>query len=173
MGKMPVFVGRMQTRHCCCFRQKPSLSAGDINTVCQNTAYATPKTCVIDSGKKKSTKINFFGPETAGWGGGLPPEGVGVKKFVPSLESLSSLGFDARNLGCPGIFAGMSRTPGGVQKVCARKVCAHFAFPIDGQFMCGQASDSTGHLVLLIFSIVPFPAVGEGGGPLWSIPYPP
>ena len=40
--------------------------------------------------RKKSTKINFLGPETAGWGGGLPREGVVVEKFVPSLESLSS-----------------------------------------------------------------------------------
>ena len=38
------------------------------------------------------------------------------KKFVPSLESLSSLGFEGRNLGCPGNFAGMSRTPQGVEK---------------------------------------------------------
>ena len=49
------------------------------------------------------------------------PGGVGVlvvaEKFMPSLESLSSLGFEERNLGCPGNFAGMSRTPGGVQKV--------------------------------------------------------
>ena len=63
-----------------------------------------------------------------GEGGGLPPEGVGVEKFVPSLESLSSLGFEERNLGCPGNFAGMSRTPV-VQKVCAKKVCVHFSFP--------------------------------------------
>ena len=61
--------------------------------------------------------------------GGLPREGVMVEKFVPSLESLSSLGFEGKNLGCPGIFAGMSRTPGGVQKVGAKKVRAHFSFP--------------------------------------------
>ena len=67
--------------------------------------------------RKKSTKINFLGPETARWGGGLPREGVVVENFVPSLESLSSLGFEERNLGCPGNFAGMSRTPGGIQKV--------------------------------------------------------
>ena len=79
--------------------------------------------------RKKSTKINFLGPETARWGGGLPREGVVAEKFVPSLESLSSLGFEERNLGCPGNFAGMSRTPGGVQKVCAKKVRAHFWFP--------------------------------------------
>ena len=70
--------------------------------------------------RKKSTKINFFGPETAGWGGGLPPERVGVEKFVPSLESLSSLGFEG-NLGWPGNFAGMSRTPEDVQKLRAKK----------------------------------------------------
>ena len=55
-----------------------------------------------------------------------------AKKFVPSLESLSSLGFEGRNLGCPGIFAGMSRTPGDVQKVCAKEVCVHFSFPTKG-----------------------------------------
>ena len=55
-------------------------------------------------------RLTFFGPEAAGWGGGLPPEGVGVEKFVPSLESLSSLGFEKSNLGCPRNFAGMSRT---------------------------------------------------------------
>ena len=82
--------------------------------------------------RKKSTKINFLGPETARWGGGLPREGVGVENFVPSLETLSSLGFEERNLGCPGIFAGMSRTPGGVRKVRAKKVRAHFSFPTNG-----------------------------------------
>ena len=40
-----------------------------------------------------------MGPESAGWGGDLPREGVGVEKFVPSLESLSSLGFEGRNCG--------------------------------------------------------------------------
>ena len=36
---------------------------------------------------------------------------------------------EERNPGCPGNFAGMSRTPGGVQKVCAKKLRAHFSFP--------------------------------------------
>ena len=75
---------------------------------------------------RKKTKINFLGPETPGWGGGLPREGVVVEKFVPSLEHLSSLGLGGRNLGCPGNFAGMSRTLGGVQKVCAKLVRARF-----------------------------------------------
>ena len=34
------------------------------------------------------TKMNFWGPETASWGGGLPREGMVVEKLVPSLESL-------------------------------------------------------------------------------------
>ena len=83
----------------------------------------------IDQARKKSTKIKFLGPETARWGGGLPREGVVAENFVPALETLSSLGFEERNPGCPGNFAGMSRTPGGVQKVCAKKLRAHFSFP--------------------------------------------
>ena len=68
--------------------------------------------------RKKSTKINFLGPETARWGGGLPREGVVAEKFAPSLESLFSLGFEERNPGCARNFAaGMSRTPRGVRKV--------------------------------------------------------
>ena len=79
--------------------------------------------------RKKSTKIKFLGPETARWGGGLPREGVVAENFVRALETLSSLGFEERNPGCPGNFAGMSRTPGGVQKVCAKKLRAHISFP--------------------------------------------
>ena len=53
---------------------------------------------------------NFLGQKTARWGGGLPREGVVVEKFVPSPESLSSLGFAKGGtwdvlgilLGCPG-----------------------------------------------------------------------
>ena len=74
-----------------------------------------------NSGKKKEHKDELFGSgdRPLGWGES--------KKFVPSLESLSFLGFEERNLGCPGNFAGMSRTPGGVQKVCAIKSsCAFF-----------------------------------------------
>ena len=68
------------------------------------------------SDAKESTKINFLGPETARWGGGLPCEGVVAKKFVPSLESLSSLGFEDRNPGCPRNFAGCPRPLGMFKK---------------------------------------------------------
>ena len=80
--------------------------------------------------QEKEEHKDLLGPETARWGGGLPREGVVAEKFAPSLESLSSLGFEEFNLGCPGNFAGMSRTPGGVQKsLCRKKVRAHFSFP--------------------------------------------
>ena len=52
-------------------------------------------------------------------------EGVVAEKFAPSLESLSSLDFEEKNLGGPGNFAGMSWTYGGVQKICAKKGCVH------------------------------------------------
>ena len=74
-----------------------------------------------------SINISFLGPETGRCGEGLPREGVAVKKFVSSLKSLSSLGFEDRNLRCPGNFAGMSRTPGGCsESSCAKKVCGHY-----------------------------------------------
>ena len=86
----------------------------------------------MNQSRKRSTKINFLGPETAGWGGGLPREGVVVGKFVPSLESLCSFGLAGRSQGCPGKFAGMSRTLGALQKVCAKKVRAHFLSLVKG-----------------------------------------
>ena len=54
-----------------------------------------------------------------GWGSST--RRVVAEKFMLSLESLSSLGFEERNLGCPGNFAGMSRTLGGVQKFVQTK----------------------------------------------------
>ena len=124
--------------------------------------------------QKKSTKINFWGPETARWGGGVfHPKGWWPKSSCPASKvclpwgfrreksgmsrefcwdvpdpwrcskSLCKQkvhahfpsfvflgGFEGRNLGCLGNFAGTSRTPGGVQKVCANKKssCAFF-FP--------------------------------------------
>ena len=83
----------------------------------------------ISQARKKSTKINFLGPKTTRWGGGRPREGVVAEKFVPSLESLSSLGFKERNLGCPGNFAGMSRTPKGVQKFVQKEFVRIFRSP--------------------------------------------
>ena len=38
------------------------------------------------SGKKKEPKPKLFGLDIFGWGGGLPHEGVGAKKFGMSFE---------------------------------------------------------------------------------------
>ena len=53
-----------------------------------------------------------------GWGSSTQ---TGGGRKVLALPRKFVLGFEDRNLGCPRHYAGMSRTPGGVQKVC---VCA-------------------------------------------------
>ena len=39
------------------------------------------------SSKRKEPKPKVFGPDIFGWGGGLPREAVGAKKFGMSLET--------------------------------------------------------------------------------------
>ena len=63
------------------------------------------------SGKKKEPRPKLFGPDIFGWGGGLPREGVGAKKFGMSFETQGNQTFLA---GYPGILAGTSR---GARKV--------------------------------------------------------
>ena len=60
-----------------------------------------------------------------GWGSSR--EGVGVEKFVPSLESLSSLGFEGRSLGCPGPLVMFKKL---VQKSLCKKFVLMFQ-PLD------------------------------------------
>ena len=60
--------------------------------------------------KKKEPKPKLFGPDIFGWGGGLPREGVGAKKFDMSFETQKNKFFG----GYPGILPGY---PGGPQKV--------------------------------------------------------
>ena len=79
--------------------------------------------------EKRAQRLSFWVRRPPGGVGVFHAKGVVAKNFVPALETLSSLGFEERNPGCPGNFAGMSRTPGGVQKVCAKKLRAHFSFP--------------------------------------------
>ena len=71
-----------------------------------------------------------------GWG--LPRDGVVAEKFVPSLESLSSLGLEERNLDVPGILPGRDvPDPCGCSKVCGKKKFVRFfrslvmAYPIN------------------------------------------
>ena len=96
--------------------------------VCKQFSPLWYRTCIsIENQAKKSTKINFSWVRR-------PPGGVGVfhakgwwpKSSCPPLTVclpwLSKKGI----WDVPGIFAGMSRSRGGVQKVCAKRVCAHF-----------------------------------------------
>ena len=73
------------------------------------------------SGKKKRTQMLACWARRLLWGGGLPCEGVGVEKFVPSFKTLFFLASEGGNMGCPRHFAGMSRTPAGVRKECRKK----------------------------------------------------
>ena len=76
----------------------------------------------VNLARKTSPKINFLGPETAGWGGGLLHEGVGVEKFVPSLESLFSFGFEGREPGMSRESCQDVPDPWG----CSKSLCAFF-----------------------------------------------
>ena len=68
-----------------------------------------------------------------GWGSSTRRGGGRKLRALP--RNLSSLGFEERNLGYVGIFAGMSRTPGGVRKVRAKKARAHLSFPKSGTWV--------------------------------------
>ena len=57
------------------------------------------------------------------WGGGLPRKGVVAEKFVPSLESLSSLGWDV-----PGILPGCPGPLGAFKKFMQRKFVRIFRY---------------------------------------------
>ena len=55
--------------------------------ICDDSTFleARPRGVVIQG--KKEPKPKLFGPDIFGWGGGLPREGVGAKKFVMSFET--------------------------------------------------------------------------------------
>ena len=62
-----------------------------------------------------------------GWGSSTRRGGGRKVRALP--RSLSSLGFRREESGCPRNFAGMSRTPGGVQKACAKQSSCAFFVP--------------------------------------------
>ena len=101
----------------------------ELSTSLNSTSVTREVRAGVIQASKKSTRINFLGPETARWGGGLPREGVVAEKFVPSIESF--LGLRTEDLGYPGNFARISRTPRSVQTVGAKKARARFSFPND------------------------------------------
>ena len=76
---------------------------------------------------KKSTKIKFWGSETAGWGGSSTRRGG--RRKVPALPRNCVFPWVSKgwNLGCAGNFARMSRTLRVFKKFLHTKVCAHFS----------------------------------------------
>ena len=74
------------------------------------------------SGKKKEPKPKLFGPDSSGWGGGLPREGVGAKKFGMSFETQETKLF-GRDI------PGFCRDIPGAPKSLRKKVCVQFSSP--------------------------------------------
>ena len=64
------------------------------------------------SGKKKEFKAKLFGPDIFGWGGGLPREGLGAKKFGMSFETQGNQTFGRDVPGfLPGYPSGIPKPP--------------------------------------------------------------
>ena len=78
--------------------------------------YKTP----LKSGTKKEPKPKLFGPDIFRWGGGLPRERVGAKKFDMPLETREIKLF-GRDI--PGFRRDI---PGGTRKVWEKKVWVQF-----------------------------------------------
>ena len=68
-------------------------------------------------GKKEEPKPKLFGPDIFGWGGGLPREGVGAKKFGMKPREATLLGGISRDF-CQDI-------PGAPEK-CEKKMVSIF-----------------------------------------------
>ena len=75
------------------------------------------------SGTKKEHKPKLLSQDIFRWGGCLPCEGVGAKKFGMPLETREIKLFFP---GYPGILPGY---PGGDRKVWEKKACAQFSSP--------------------------------------------
>ena len=84
---------------------------------CAGGETRVPFQVAPSSGKKMKPKPKLFDPDIFGWGGGLPREGVGAKKFGMSFETQG-------NQTCwrdiPGFMAGY---PGGRPKSLRQKSC--------------------------------------------------
>ena len=97
----------------------------------RKTAFQALKWLIstLSSGKKKEPKPKLFGPDTFGWGGGLPREGVGAKNFGMSFETQGNQTF-WRDI--PGFCRDM---PGALEKFEKKK----FVFNSRPLFLAGKA----------------------------------
>ena len=81
---------------------------------------------MLSSGQKNEHKLKLLGPDVFWWGGGLPREGMGAKKFGMSLETREAKLF-WRDI--PGFFAGMSqRVPKSLRNISLRSVGVPYNF---------------------------------------------
>ena len=78
----------------------------------------------LKSGTKNEPKPRLFSPDILGWGGGLPHEGVGAKKFGMPLETREIKLF-WRDI--PGLRRDIPKSP---EKFEKKKVWVQFSFPI-------------------------------------------
>ena len=103
--------------------------------------------------KTHTHKINFLGPETARWGGGLPRERVGSESSRPPSKVCLPWFIEGGKLGCPGNFGGMCQTPWGVQKACAKKGSCAFFVPYGGagRFLFKRTLCSLSQLLGMVF----------------------
>ena len=74
------------------FAHPPSDARNEIpaiwRAICDKFAQCPLRECtLLKSGTKNEPKPKLFGPDIFGWGGGLPRERVGAKKFDTSLET--------------------------------------------------------------------------------------
>ena len=74
--------------------------------------------------QENGTQTQTFGPDIFGWGGGLPRERVGAKKFDTSLETREIKLF-GRDI--PGFCRDIPESP---EKFEKKRVCVQFPFPI-------------------------------------------
>ena len=106
----------------------------------------------ILSGKKKEPKPKLFGPDISRWGGGLPREGVGAKKFGMSFETQGNQTF-GRDI--PGFCWDIPGCPKSLRK---RGLCS-ILVPYLFRSLFGNLPLVLGHLlvaILVIFLPIPF-----------------
>ena len=97
---------------------------------------------------KRTQRLTFWARRLPAGVGGLPREGVGSKSSCP-LSKVFFFGPQGMEPAMSREFAGMSQITGVVQRVSAKKVCAHFVFPIhvvkfEGvALLCGKREHGT------------------------------
>ena len=134
--EIPAFGGRRKPQKTADFRRKPKIFAENRRKPQIGLRHLR---CVIFSSalfvegsknqaRKKEPKPKLFGPDIFRWGGGLPREGVGAKKFGMSFETQ---GYKSFWPDIPGFCRDILGRPKSLRNnsVC---VCVQFSFLKEG-----------------------------------------